>query len=159
MDLHQDPIGKEEVHMTRSASFAAAIFLLLLLGIGSTAWAYRDYFSETQKAQLTNIQTVLVEVIALTDTGAGNPEGIREVVTRRMKEMGYAAIADPALPHDVVVRVKCEQRKTWEGTAAAGGDNDLLDAPSRLWKGPACQVTYALGGMKIKWQKGGSDGI
>jgi len=85
MDLHQDPIGKEEVHMTRSASFAAAIFLLLLLGIGSTAWAYRDYFSETQKAQLTNIQTVLVEVIALTDTGAGNPEGIREVVTRRGK--------------------------------------------------------------------------
>lgn len=49
MDLHQDPIGKEEVHMTRSASFAAAIFLLLLLGIGSTAWAYRDYFSETQR--------------------------------------------------------------------------------------------------------------
>jgi HEAT repeat protein len=49
--------------------------------------------------------------------------------------------------------VKCEQRKTWEGTAASGGDNDLPDAPSRLWKGPACQLTYALGGMKIKWQK------
>src|SRR5688572_31578280 len=24
---------------------------------------------------------------------------------------------------------------------------------SRLWKGPACQLTYILGGMKIKWQK------
>ena len=139
--------------MARSTSFAAAIVPLLLFGIGSSAWAYRDYFSETQKAQLAHIQTVLVEVVALTDTGAGSPDGIREVVMRRMKEMGYVVIADPALPHDVVVRVKCEQRKTWEGTASAGGDNDLPDAPSRLWKGPACQVTYALGGMKIKWQK------
>jgi len=146
-------LEKEDVQMARSTFFAAAIYPLLLLGIGSSAWAYRDYFSETQKAQLAHIQTVLVEVVALTDTGAGSPDGIREVVMRRMKEMGYGVIADPAVPHDVVVRVKCEQRKTWEGTAAAGGDNDLPDAPSRLWKGPACQVTYALGGMKIKWQK------
>jgi HEAT repeat protein len=70
-----------------------------------------------------------------------------------MGELGYSAVSDSRLPHDVVVRVKCEQRKTWEGTASAGGDNDLPDAPSRLWKGPACQITYALGGMKIKWQK------
>jgi hypothetical protein len=53
----------------------------------------------------------------------------------------------------VLFRVKCEQRKTWEGTAASGGDNDLPDAPSRLWKGPACQLSYVLGGMKVKWQK------
>ena len=50
-------------------------------------------------------------------------------------------------------RVKCEQRKTWGGTTAAGGDADLPDAPSRLWNGPACQLTYVLGGIKIKWQK------
>jgi hypothetical protein len=49
--------------------------------------------------------------------------------------------------------VKCEQRKTWEGTTAAGGDADLPDAPSRLWKGPACQLTYLLGEMKVKWQR------
>ncbi|HVG02270.1 MAG TPA: HEAT repeat domain-containing protein, partial [Nitrospira sp.] len=48
---------------------------------------------------------------------------------------------------------KCEQHKTWEGTASAGGDNDLPDAPSRLWKGPACQLTYNLGAIKVKWQK------
>jgi HEAT repeat protein len=76
-----------------------------------------------------------------------------EVTTRRLGELGYTVIQDAAKPHDVIFRVKCEQRKTWEGTAAAGGDNDLPDAPSRLWKGPACQLTYVLGGMKIKWQK------
>lgn len=147
------PFKREEVFMRRNSSTALAVFFLLCLGIASSAWAYRDYFTEAQKAQLGNIHTVLVEVIALTDKGAGNAEGIREVVMRRMKELGYIVISDPGASHDVVVRVKCEQRKTWEGTASAGGDNDLLDAPSRLWKGPACQVTYALGGMKINWQK------
>ncbi|MDQ6733657.1 MAG: HEAT repeat domain-containing protein, partial [Nitrospirota bacterium] len=41
----------------------------------------------------------------------------------------------------------------WEGTTASGWDADLLDAPSRIWKGPACQLTYLLGGTKIKWQR------
>ena len=127
--------------------------LILVGGFPLSAGAYRDYFSEAQKKELGKIQTVLVEALALTDKGAGNAAGILDVVTRRMGELGYSAVSDPLVPHDVVVRVKCEQRKTWEGTASAGGDNDLPDAPSRLWKGPACQVTYALGGMKIKWQK------
>lgn len=139
--------------MTRSVLIAAAAFLILVLGTVSSTWAYRDYFSEAQKAQLGKIHTVLVEVIALTDKGAGTADAIREVVMRRMGELGYAVHADPRGAHDVLVRVKCEQRKTWEGTASAGGDNDLPDAPSRLWKGPACQLTYDLGGMKIKWQK------
>jgi len=127
--------------------------LILVGGFPLLAGAYRDYFSEAQKKELGKIQTVLVEALALTDKGAGNAAGILDVVTRRMGELGYSAVSDPLVPHDVVVRVKCEQRKTWEGTASSGGDNDLPDAPSRLWKGPACQVTYALGGMKIKWQK------
>jgi hypothetical protein len=70
-----------------------------------------------------------------------------------MSELGYTTTRDATKPADVVFRVKCEQRKTWEGTTAAGGDADLPDAPSRLWKGPACQLTYLLGGLKIKWQK------
>ena len=149
----QAPLEKEKVCMTRSCSTAAALFILAILGIASSAEAYRDYFSDAQKAELAHIRTVLIEVIALTDKGAGHADGIRNVVMRRMEELGYTVVADPGLSHDVAVRVKCEQRKTWEGTASAGGDHDLLDAPSRLWKGPACQVTYALGGMKIKWQK------
>ena len=139
--------------MKQRASIAAATFLILLLGMFSSAWAYRDYFTPEQKAQLGKIQTVFVDAIALTDKGISNADGIREVVMRRMGELGYALTAESANPHDVLLRVKCEQRKTWEGTASAGGDNDLPDAPSRLWKGPACQLTYDLGGMKVKWQK------
>lgn len=117
------------------------------------AWAYRDYLTVEQKAQLEKIQTVLVEAIALTDKGTGDAAPITDVAARRIGELGYTVVRDASKPHDATFKVKCEQRKTWEGTTAAGGDADLPDAPSRLWKGPACQLTYLLGEMKIKWQK------
>src|SRR5688572_16440444 len=135
-------------------SFCIVIFLsLVLLATSDSALAYRDYFSPEQKAELAKIQTVKLDVIALTDKGAIDPTAIGDVVSRRMSELGYAVTREASKPADVVLKVKCEQRKTWEGTTPAGGDADLPDAPSRLWKGPACQLTYILGGMKIKWQK------
>jgi hypothetical protein len=127
---------------------------LLALTIDSSAvLAYRDYLTAEQKAQLEKIHTVLVEAIALTDKGTVDAGPITEVAARRLGEMGYAVVRDAGKPHDATFKVKCEQRKTWEGTTAAGGDADLPDAPSRLWKGPACQLSYLLGETKIKWQK------
>ena len=116
-------------------------------------WAYRDYFTLEQKALLDKIQTVRIEALALTDKGAVDAAPIAELVARRIGELGYTVVRETSKPHDVVIKVKCEQRKTWEGTTAAGGDADLPDAPSRLWKGPACQMTYLLGTMKVQWQK------
>jgi hypothetical protein len=116
-------------------------------------WAYRDHFTPEQKALLEKIQTLRIEAIALTDKGAVDPAPIAELIARRIGELGYRVMGDAGQLHDVVIKVKCEERKTWEGTTAAGGDADLPDAPSRLWKGPACQMTYLLGGMKMKWQK------
>ena len=118
-----------------------------------SSWAYRDYFTPEQKALLDKIQTVHIEAIALTDKGAVDAASIVELVARRIGELGYTVVRKTSTPYDVVIKVKCEQRKTWEGTTAAGGDADLPDAPSRLWKGPACQMTYLLGGMKVNWQK------
>ncbi|HSF68392.1 MAG TPA: HEAT repeat domain-containing protein [Nitrospiraceae bacterium] len=115
--------------------------------------AYRDHFTPEQKALLEKIQMVHIEAIALTDKGAVDAAPFVDLVARRMGELGYTVVSEPGKQHDVVIKVKCEQRKTWEGTTAAGGDADLPDAPSRLWKGPACQMTYLLGSMKIKWQK------
>ncbi|HSL02504.1 MAG TPA: HEAT repeat domain-containing protein, partial [Nitrospiraceae bacterium] len=117
------------------------------------SWAYRDHFTPEQKALLEKIQTVRIEAIALTDKGTVDAAPIAELIARRMGELGYRVVGDAGIPHDVVIKVKCEQRKTWEGTTAAGGDADLPDAPSRLWKGPACQMMYFLGNMKVKWQK------
>ena len=134
-------------------SFCIIISFSLVLLTSDSALAYRDYFSPEQKAELAKIQTVKLDVIVLTEKGSIDPTAIGDVVSRRMSELGYAVIREPSKPADVVLRVKCEQRKTWEGTTPAGGDADLPDAPSRLWRGPACQLTYLLGGMKIKWQK------
>jgi len=125
----------------------------VVLAIGSTSWAYRDYFTPEQRTQLANIQTVLVQAIVLPDKGKGDPGPIRNLVVNKMEGMGYAVVTDSSEPHDVLFRVKCEERKTWEGTTRRGGDADLPDAPVRLWKGPACQLNYFLGGKRIDWQK------
>lgn len=137
-----------------SPSTAKVFLLLLVLSlITDPVRAYRDYFTPEQKSQLEKIRVVLVEALALTDKGEADAGPIAQTVSRRLREVGYTIVLNREEPHDVVFRVKCEQRKTWEGTTAAGGDADLPDAPSRLWKGPACQLTYLLSGMKIKWQK------
>ena len=117
------------------------------------SWAYRDYFTPEQKTLLGKIQAVRIEPIALVNKGAVDAAPIAELVARQIGELGYTVVREASIPHDVVFKIKCEQQKTWEGTTAAGGDADLPDAPSRLWKGPACQMTYLLGGMKVKWQK------
>jgi hypothetical protein len=137
--------------MRRAFSITGA--LLVIAASYGTGLAYRDYFTPEQKAQLAKIQTVALDVLALTDKGSVDATAIGDVVARRMSELGYTIMRDASKPADVVFKVKCEQRKTWEGTTSAGGDADLPDAPSRLWKGPACQLTYVLGGLKIKWQK------
>lgn len=131
----------------------AIIAIVLLELTGGTSWGYRDYFTPEQKAKLAKVQTVLVEVIALTDKSSADPAPITQVVSKRLSELGYTVVTDAAKPHDVLFRVKCEQRKVWEGTTTAGGDADLPDSPSRVWKGPACQLNYFLDGTKVKWQK------
>ncbi len=130
-----------------------ALINLLVWCSGDFSWAYRDYFTTEQKERLTKIQTVLVETIAITDKGTVPSENLTKTAILRLEEVGYKVVTDPSQAHDVVLRIKCEQRKTWEGTTASGGDADLPDAPSRIWKGPACQLTYLLGGTKIKWQR------
>ena len=135
------------------ALLLSALALVIPALFPSSVCAYRDYLTSEQKALLEKIQTVRVEAIALTDKGTVDASPISDVAAGRISEVGYTVVRDAAKPHDAVFKVKCEQRKTWEGTTAAGGDADLPDAPSRLWKGPACQLTYLLGDMKIKWQK------
>ena len=137
-------------HRFIGQAFLCCLFVGL---VHSLAFGYREYFTPEQRTQLEKIQTILVDVIALTEKGASDSSSLRETVSQRLRDVGYFAVHDSTLPHDVTLRVKCEQRKTWEGTTATGGDADLPDAPSRLWKGPACQLTYVLGGMKVKWQK------
>lgn len=123
------------------------------LTVSSEALARRTYMTPEQQEHLKQVQTVLVQVIALTEKGRGDAEPLTQVVKSRMEEIGYHVVTDRSKPHDVTVKVKCEERKTWEGTTPEGGDADLPDSPSRLWKGPACQLTYSLSGQEMGWRK------
>lgn len=125
-----------------------ALFLL-----GDASWARRDSLTTEQKSQMERIDRVLIDVLALSDQGPLDARSLVEVVVNRMKEFDYTPVTDPAQPHDVDLKIKCEQRKTWEGTTTMGSDADLPDAPSRIWKGPACQLGYVLNGKKMAWRK------
>ena len=133
-------------------SFALALFFMCIC-LTDDSLARREIMTQEQKDKLEKIERILVEVLAITDKGTVDPGPLREVVLRRLQEVGYTALTDPAQPHDLVFKVKCEQRKVWEGTAASGGDADVPDSPSRVWKGPACQLTYLLDGKPTGWRK------
>lgn len=126
--------------------------LFLVVG-ADNASARRESLTADQKDQLRKAQTLLVDVFALTDRGEVDASELRQVVISRLEAVGYTTVTDPAKPHDVHVKVKCEQRKVWEGTMASGGDADLPDSPLRAWRGPACQLTYYLNGKSTQWKK------
>ena len=127
--------------------------LALLVLLVSPGWARQESMTPEEKQKLEKLDRVLVETVALSDKGSADAAPFREVVTRRMREFAYTIVTDPAQPHDVTFNVKCEQHKIWEGTTKMGSDADLPDSPSRLWKGPACQLSYILDGKKMAWRK------
>ena len=127
--------------------------LFLVLSMGQESDARRIHLTPDQKAQLAKAETVLIDVLALTEKGPHETASLRDTITSRMKVLGYTIVTDPQQAHDVEVKVKCEERKTWAGTSPTGGDVELFDAPDRLWKGPACLLTYFLNHTDLDWKK------
>lgn len=128
------------------------IFMMVCFG-SSSSDARRLHLTAEQKTQLENAQTVLVEVLVLTEKGAYDASPLVATIQKRLEEIGYTVTTDRAQPHDVVVKVKCEEQKTATGTSPTGGDVELADAPDRLWKGPACLLTYFLHQKDMQWKK------
>ncbi|MGD9851508.1 MAG: HEAT repeat domain-containing protein [Nitrospirales bacterium] len=127
--------------------------ILLLVFLASDGQARRTYFTPEQKAQMENIQTIWLNVLALTERGKGNGEPIQNIVQQRLEALGYKVVTSRDEPSDVMLSVKCEERKKWAGTTRAGGDADLADTPARLWKGPACLFSYFLEGRDMGWYR------
>jgi HEAT repeats/PBS lyase HEAT-like repeat len=132
--------------------FTVASLILSLIFV-SDGWARREALTDQQKQRLQHIDRILLDVLTLTERGQADAMPFRDLTAKRLGELGYAVVTDPAQPHDVTFKVKCEQRKVWEGTMASGGDADLPDSPMRTWKGPACQLTYLLDGTSTQWKK------
>jgi hypothetical protein len=128
--------------------------VFLLIGLfGSEGLARRTYLTPEQKTQLDKIQTIRVHVLALTERGKVDGTAIEEIVRQRLEELGYTVVTNRDDSFDVMVTVKCEEQKKWVGTTRAGGDADHINAPARLWKGPACLFSYLLDGRDLGWYK------
>lgn len=133
-----------------------SISLLLAVAAGGAltpdAGARRELVPEETKARLKAAERIRLETLALTIDGPADATGIAAVVAARLKTAGYTVVNDQTQPYDITVRVKCEERKVWEGTARSGGDADLRGSSARLWRGPACQVTYRMDDRKSDWR-------
>ncbi len=129
-----------------------AIFSVSLIFLPQSS-ARRTHFTPEQKQQLQKAQTIFVNALALTEKGRTNSEPLQALALQRLTEIGFSVTTDREHAHDVEFKVKCEERKTWTGTTAEGGDAELLDAPARLWKGPACLLTYLVDRKNLGWYK------
>ncbi len=129
------------------------LVVLLVLIFPTDSSARRASFTPEQKAQLSRIQTIRVSALALTEKGFVSPELILQVVQRRFEELGFQVVTDANQPHDVEFHIICEERKHQQSVARYGGDNELTNAPDRLWHGPACQLSYRLEGKDLSWYK------
>lgn len=135
------------------------LLLILVFSIGVSALhipngeARRVHLSTDQQTQLAKVKTISLQVLALTEKGPFDATSLTQTVQSRLEELGYLVVTNADQSHDVQVKVKCEEQKTWTGTSPTGGDVELPDAPDRLWKGPACLLTYSLGGQDLGWKK------
>ncbi|HBP87649.1 MAG: HEAT repeat domain-containing protein [Nitrospira sp.] len=130
------------------------VTIVLLVGLlNSESFARRTYLDAEQKTKLDAIQTILIQVLALTERGKVDGTVIENVVRQRLEELGYSVVTSRDAPYDVKLNIKCEEQKKWSGTTRAGGDADNIGSPARLWKGPACLFSYQLDGRDLGWYK------
>ncbi len=93
-------------------------------------------------SSLVKAQNIKLDVVALTERGRQDPTTLHDTLKRRLEEVGYVIVTEPTQAYDVVVRLKCEERKRWSGPSKYRvGTHSRVEA-SRLWKGPACQISY-----------------
>lgn len=128
---------------------------LVLLGtcyVPQHVSAERILFNPQQKSQLQRVKTIFIEALALTEKGLVDPTLVQKATSDRLAASGFTIITTRNEPHDVVLKVKCEERKSLRGVRKADGEIQQAGAPSRHWKGPACQLSYVFDGRKGPWQ-------
>jgi hypothetical protein len=131
----------------------ATIILGLWIGIGMPAIlsAGSPAVTSTPAVPLEQVQHVLIETLALTEKGVQDSSILQQVVSERLAQAGFTPVHDINTLHDIIVRVKCEERKTWTGPSKHRKSSHPSAAASRLWKGPACHISYRYQGKPAIW--------
>ena len=138
--------------MRISLSWLIGLVLLGTWYVAPHVSAERILFNPQQKAQLQRVETIFVKTVALTEKGLVDPTLIETAAADRLTATGFTVITAESKPHDVVLKVKCDERKPWGGVRKSDGVLQQPGAPSRNWKGPACQLSYFFDGQKGPWQ-------
>lgn len=120
-------------------------------GMGFPLWAVAQQPQEIERQDhpLANAQVLLVETLALTERGLQDSSTITNTVTDKFSKAGFTVVSSPDQAHDAVVRVKCEERQTWTGPSKHRSTSP--SPTSRLWKGPACHISYRYGDQTPHW--------
>jgi len=138
--------------MRISLSWLISLVLLGTWYVAPHVSAERILFNAQQKAQLERVETIFVKTVALTEKGLVDPTLIETAAADRLTATGFTVITTASEPHDVVLKVRCDERKPWGGVRKSDGEIQQAGAPSRHWKGPACQLSYFFDNQKGPWQ-------
>ena len=138
--------------MRISLSWLISLVLLGTWYVAPHVSAERILFNPQQKAQLQRVETIFVKTVALTEKGLIDPALIETAAADRLTATGFTVITAESKPHDVVLKVRCDERKPWAGIRKSDGEIQQPGAPSRNWKGPACRLSYFFDGQKGPWQ-------
>lgn len=129
------------------------ISTLLFTVVPMDSHARKNTLSPEQKARLQTAQIVEVEALALTEKGSADSQPIHRVVSARLQNLGLTVVDENPPPAHVILKVKCEERRSLVAMTKIGGDADQPGTPSRIWKGPACQLTYRIDGQRGPWRQ------
>ena len=138
--------------MRISLSWLISLVLLGTWYVAPHVSAERILFNPQQKAQLQRVETIFVKTVALTEKGLVDPALIETAAADRLTTTGFTVITAEGKPHDVMLKVRCDERKPWAGIRKSDGEIQQPGAPSRNWKGPACRLSYFFDGQKGPWQ-------
>ncbi len=105
----------------------------------------------TDVVSLEKVQHILIETLALTERGLQDSAGIHQTVSNRLAKAGFTPLTQATSPHDIIVRVKCEERKTRTGPSKHRKGGHPLSTASRHWKGPTCHISYRYQGKPALW--------
>jgi hypothetical protein len=119
------------------------------MGLSSPTWAQPSPLENHPAHPLMTAQVLVVESIALTERGLQDSTAITKTVSDRLSNTGFTIASSPDHPHDAVVRVKCEERQTWTGPSKHRSTSP--SPTSRLWKGPACHISYHYEDQSPHW--------
>ncbi len=127
--------------------------MCLWIEIPVTVSASPPISTNTQVVSLEQVQRVHIETLALTERGVQDSSTLQQVISERLAQVGFTPVQESNRPHDIIVRVKCEERKVWTGPSQHRKVGHSLLTASRLWKGPVCHISYRHQGKPAHWNR------